>query len=149
MQALILRSTLRSSRTAAAPAAAAVSTYTRHSLHTTTPRWREGGEPTTDTLGAMPDALGDKRFKGRTGGGEALDSSSDNAPPKPKISNLSVPGSRDEEDALTEEQKKEVDEHNKEFDRKHDRSPSAPGDKVDKDFWRGDHEGSRTSGKGQ
>ena len=36
---------------------------------------------------------------------------------------------------LTEEQKKEVEEHNKDFDNRHDRGNVAPGDKVDKKFW--------------
>ncbi|CAM1511911.1 Fc.00g094240.m01.CDS01 [Cosmosporella sp. VM-42] len=74
--------------------------------------------------------------KGRTGGGEKLESSSKNAPPKPKVSNASIPGDF-ESDNLTEEQKKEVDEHKKDFAKKHDHGNTAPDDKVDKKFWSG------------
>ena len=87
--------------------------------------------------GAMPDALAERSAKGRTGGGEMLDSSSRNAPPKPKISNLSVPG-RDMSANLTEEQKEEVERHNRDFEAKHDRGNTAPDDKVDKKFWSGE-----------
>jgi hypothetical protein len=76
--------------------------------------------------------------KGRTGGGEPLDSSSPNAVPKPKVSNLSVPLDKSAGDNLTQEQKQEVDEHNRDFERKHDRSQPAPKDKVDKKFWSGE-----------
>lgn len=75
--------------------------------------------------------------KGRTGGGEPLGSSSENAPPKPKISNLSVPGNLDAND-MTKEQKEEVDRHNKDFDARHDRGATAPEDKVNKSFWSGE-----------
>ncbi|KAK1625350.1 hypothetical protein BDP81DRAFT_452822 [Colletotrichum phormii] len=51
-------------------------------------------------------------------------------PPQPKISNASVNGEK-----LTEEQQREVDEHNRDFERKHDTAPSAEDDKVDKKFW--------------
>jgi transcription initiation factor TFIID subunit TAF12 len=82
----------------------------------------------------MPDGLSERAAKGTTGGGEPLDSSARNSPPKPKISNLSVPGV-DGQDKLTEEQRKEVDKHNKEFEDRHDRGNSAADDKVDKKFW--------------
>jgi hypothetical protein len=85
----------------------------------------------------MPDGLADKPAKGTTGGGEALDSSAKNSAPKPKISNASVPGV-DGTDKLTEEQRKEVEEHNREFDEKHDRGNVAADDKVDKKFWSDD-----------
>ncbi|OLN88236.1 hypothetical protein CCHL11_00079 [Colletotrichum chlorophyti] len=52
------------------------------------------------------------------------------SPPKPKIANASVNGEK-----LTEEQQREVDEHNKDFEAKHDKSPPAEDDKVDKNFW--------------
>lgn len=74
-------------------------------------------------------------MKGTTGGGKKLDSSADGAAPQPKISNLSIPGN-DPTASMTKEQKKEVDEHNKEFERKHDRGQTAEGDKVDKEFWK-------------
>lgn len=85
---------------------------------------------------AVLDALAEGKVKGRTGGGEPLSSSSKNAAAKPKISNLSVPGASQTEH-LTEEQKKEVEEHNRDFDAKHDHGNEAPDDKVDKKFWTG------------
>ncbi|GKT54471.1 uracil permease [Colletotrichum tofieldiae] len=51
-------------------------------------------------------------------------------PPQPKISNASVGGEK-----LTEEQKREVDEHNKDFEKKHDTAAPADKDNVDKKFW--------------
>ncbi|KAF5665419.1 hypothetical protein FCIRC_10572 [Fusarium circinatum] len=86
-----------------------------------------------DSNGSFIDGLVDGEAKGRTGGGEALDASSKNAPPQPKVSNQSIPGNQTDE--LTEEQKKEVEEHNRDFDKKHDRGNVAPDDKVDKKFW--------------
>jgi hypothetical protein len=83
----------------------------------------------------VPDELGEGHVKGKTGGGEKLQSSADNASPKPKISNLSIPGV-DAKEHMTEEQKKEVDEHNEEFEQKHDKGHKAGADKVDKNFWR-------------
>lgn len=78
---------------------------------------------------------GDVRAKGRTGGGEPLESS-ENAPPRPKVHNAKVPlgGGRD---SLTKEQQEEVDRHNADFEKKHDRASKAAEDKVDKDFWKG------------
>ncbi|CAH0050557.1 unnamed protein product [Clonostachys solani] len=83
------------------------------------------------------DPLSEKSVKGRTGGGKKLDASSPNAPPKPKISNLSMPAV-DKEAHLTEEQRAEVEEHNRDFDKKHDRASPAPNDEVDKGFWSGE-----------
>ena len=74
--------------------------------------------------------------KGRTGGGEPLESSSRNAPPKPKVDNFSTPGA-DTNKELSEEQKREVEEHNRDFEEKHDKGTRAPEDKVDKKFWAG------------
>ena len=82
------------------------------------------------------DGLSDGSAKGVTGGGEPLESSSKNAAPKPKITNASIPGSG-QTDKLTEEQKKEVEEHNRDFEKKHDRGNPAEEDKVDKKFWTG------------
>lgn len=62
-------------------------------------------------------------------------------PPQPKISNASVPGGQAEN--LTEEQKREVEEHNKEFEKKHDRAHQAADDKVDKKFWESGKETSK------
>jgi hypothetical protein len=81
----------------------------------------------------MPDPLADGDVRGRTGGGKPLQSSQ-SPPPQPKISNASVPGSQPQ---LTEEQKAEVDAHNREFEEKHGRAEKANEDKVDKSFWSG------------
>lgn len=67
-----------------------------------------GNDPYTDRL------AGDGA-KGRTGGGEPL-SSSENAPPQPKINSASIPGQG--RDKLTKEQQEEVDRHNAEFEKK-------------------------------
>ena len=83
----------------------------------------------------IPDNLGEGHIKGRTGGGEKLKSSAENASPEPKISNLSIPGV-DAKKHMTEEQKKEVDKHNEEFEQKHDKGQRADADKVDKKFWK-------------
>ncbi|KAL7942500.1 hypothetical protein V8C42DRAFT_331178 [Trichoderma barbatum] len=57
--------------------------------------------------------------------------------PQPKISNLSMPGVNKSEE-LTKEQKEEVRRHNEDFDKKFDHGQTAPNDKVDKKFWKGD-----------
>ncbi|KAJ0125005.1 hypothetical protein J7T55_006348 [Diaporthe amygdali] len=80
------------------------------------------------------DRLAGDGAKGRTGGGEPL-SSSENAPPRPKINSASIPGQGT--DKLTKEQQEEVDRHNAEFEKKHDRASPAAEDKVDKNFWKG------------
>lgn len=86
-----------------------------------------GENPTEDRLakGGVP---------GRTGGGEPL-ASSENAPPRPKVNNASVPG--EGKNNLSKEQQEEVDEHNRDFEKKHDRASPAAEDKVDKGFWNG------------
>lgn len=106
-------------------------------LHTSRALWAANEE----TDGGVIDGLADGgTARGRTGGGKPLGSSSENAPPKPKITNASVAGNHDTAE-LTEEQRKEVEEHNREFDERHDRGNKAPDDKVDKKFWSGeDHE---------
>ncbi|KAF4997019.1 hypothetical protein FGRMN_4159 [Fusarium graminum] len=101
-------------------------------------------EEVKDSNGSFIDGLAEGDAKGTTGGGEPLDASSENAPPKPKVSNQSIPGNQT--DSLTEEQKKEVEQHNKEFDERHDRGNRAPGDKVDKDFWGGAKHGEKEHG---
>ncbi|KAF4975491.1 hypothetical protein FZEAL_7722 [Fusarium zealandicum] len=95
--------------------------------------------------GNFMDGLAGGSAKGRTGGGDKLDASSDNAPPKPKVTNQSIPGDLD---SLSEEQQREVDEHNRDFDKKHDRGNTAPGDKVDKNFWSGEGHGEKHEGNG-
>jgi len=67
-------------------------------------------------------------------GGEALKGPQGKDAPQPKIHNQSVPGVKAD---LTDEQKQEVDKHNRDFEKKHDRADSAPSDKVDKNFWSG------------
>lgn len=81
---------------------------------------------------AMPDSLSDGEMRGRTGGGEPL-AASKNAPSPPKVDNSKVPSGKNK--GLTEEQQKEVDEHNKDFEAKHDRANPAEDDKVDQEFW--------------
>jgi hypothetical protein len=85
------------------------------------------------TAGVIPDQLADGDARGRTGGGPPLESSR-HAPPQPKITNASVPG---EHPKLTKEQQAEVDEHNRDFEKKHGRADPAANDKVDKSFWSG------------
>lgn len=93
--------------------------------------------PSQDTVNAI-DGLSTGSAKGRTGGGKPLAASSRNAPPRPKITNQSVPG-WDASDSLTAEQRREVDEHNRDFDKKHDHGRTAPGDRVDEKFWGQQH----------
>ncbi|QPC79070.1 hypothetical protein HYE68_009822 [Fusarium pseudograminearum] len=101
-------------------------------------------EDVKDSNGSFGDGLAEGEAKGRTGGGKPLDASSKNAPPQPKVSNQSIPGNQT--DTLTEEQKREVEEHNRDFDAKHDRGNTAPGDKVDKKFWGGAQHGEKGKG---
>jgi len=112
---------------------------TERTFSATPPRFL-ADKPDSSDPGAVPDSLSQQKFKGRTGGGEPLDASAEFAAPKPKISNLSVPGKTERED-LTEEQRKEVDEHNADFEKKHDHGASAPDDKVDKKYWSGQTQG--------
>ncbi|KAM0240732.1 hypothetical protein ACHAP5_007938 [Fusarium lateritium] len=102
-------------------------------------------EESKDANGSFIDGLAEGDAKGVTGGGEPLDATSKNAPPQPKVSNQSIPGNQT--DALTEEQKREVEEHNRDFDEKHDRGNRAPGDKVDKEFWGGAKHGEQEKEK--
>jgi len=101
-----------------------------YSTKSDTPSRATGNGPSG---GDVPDGLAEGGAKGRTGGGEAL-ASSRNAPPQPKILNASAPASGE---GLTEEQRAEVEQHNADFDKKHDRASQAAGDKVDKKFWGG------------
>ncbi|KAH7134119.1 hypothetical protein EDB81DRAFT_91434 [Dactylonectria macrodidyma] len=127
----IARSAARITRTRPSFTAAAA---TRH-LHETRPKWSdEGGK---NNNGNPIDSLAGGDAKGVTGGGEPLGSSSKNAPPQPKITNQSVPGNMDQAE-MTEEQRREVEEHNRDFDARHDRGPPAANDKVDKKFWSGE-----------
>lgn len=67
-------------------------------------------------------------------GGEALKGPQGDGTPSPKIHNQSVPGVRQ---GLNEEQKQEVEQHNREFEKRYDRGNEAPDDKVDKNYWSG------------
>jgi len=151
-------------RTASLPVTARLSAT--HPLHATTPRKyatssspkeaenasaENGGSRSKDaaeqasgsspTADVVPDTLAAGGAKGRTGGGEPLESSHA-PPPKPKIYNASVHGGTSE---LTKEQREEVDAHNREFEKKHGRGQPASADKVNKSFWSG--QGGRTSNK--
>lgn len=81
----------------------------------------------------VPDSLAEGGARGATGGGKPLESSK-NAPPQPKITNASIPQSGQK---LSKEQQAEVDEHNRDFEEKHDRASPASDDKVDSKFWGG------------
>ncbi|EJT75376.1 hypothetical protein GGTG_05313 [Gaeumannomyces tritici R3-111a-1] len=93
-------------------------------------------DSTADPATAGIDTLAERSAKGQTGGGDPLESTSENAPPKPKISNASVPGNSGM-DTLTEEQRREVEQHNRDFEKRHDRATPAEKDKVNKEFWSG------------
>jgi hypothetical protein len=83
------------------------------------------------TAGAIPN-----RHGGSTNGkgGEALKGPQGKGAPQPKIHNQSVPGVQSN---LTDEQKQEVERHNQDFEKKHDRADPAPSDRVNKNFWSG------------
>ena len=86
--------------------------------------------------GALPDTLANTHVRGRTGGGEPLQGSH-SAPPQPKILNAEVPKDGEGPASMTEEQRAEVDEHNRAFREKHDHAAPAADDLVDKKFWQG------------
>ncbi|KAI0833067.1 hypothetical protein F5Y06DRAFT_301330 [Hypoxylon sp. FL0890] len=67
-------------------------------------------------------------------GGEALKGPQGKDSPKPKIHNQSIPGVKS---GLSDEQKQEVERHNKDFEKRHDRAAPASEDKVDPKFWKG------------
>ncbi|KAI0015505.1 hypothetical protein F4780DRAFT_69746 [Xylariomycetidae sp. FL0641] len=67
-------------------------------------------------------------------GGEALKGPQGEGAPSPKVYNQSVPGVKS---GLSDEQKQEVERHNVDFENKHDKAAPAPGDLVDKKFWKG------------
>lgn len=52
--------------------------------------------------------------------------------PQPTVFNQSVPGIRE---GLNPDQKREVEQHNKEFEQSHEIGQPAPEDKVDNAFW--------------
>ncbi|KAI0534635.1 hypothetical protein GGR58DRAFT_482317 [Xylaria digitata] len=85
-----------------------------------------GGSP---TAGQIP-----KDGNGTAHGGEALKGPQGKNAPQPKILNQSMSGAKF---GLTDEQKREVERHNQDFEKKHDRAEQAPRDKVDRKFWSG------------
>ncbi|KYK56074.1 hypothetical protein DCS_08040 [Drechmeria coniospora] len=99
------------------------------------------GPPTASTAKSSPinnTVIGSgSGAKGKTGGGDPLGSTSPGAPSRPKVFNSAVHLSDDLVPDLTEEQKREVDEHNSTFEKKHDRGMAAQDGKVDAKFWRG------------
>ncbi|KAH8173645.1 hypothetical protein LIA77_07900 [Sarocladium implicatum] len=136
-----LLTTARSSASTAftrpiAPTSLAAPSLLLRNIHTTTPSPLRAPEP-SDNPGAMPDGLSERPAKGATGGGDKLGSSAEGAPPKPKILSASVKGVNGQE-GMSEEQKSEVERHNKEFEEKHGRADPAEDDKVDKKFWSDD-----------
>jgi hypothetical protein len=69
---------------------------------------------------------------GKVGGGEST-SGQDGGAPQPKISDKATPN-----EAKGDAKKQaEVEQHNKEFEKRHDRAPPAEEDKVDSKFWSG------------
>ena len=89
------------------------------------------------TGGGLPDANPDSstaRTASQGGGGEGLKGPQGRDKPRPRIHNQSVPGVRE---GLSEEQKQEVEKHNRDFEKRYDRGSEAPDDKVDKKFWSG------------
>lgn len=92
---------------------------------------------TSDQPGGVPDSLSDgSDLRGRTGGGKPL-ASSRSPPERPKVWSHDRPDTEPGK-GLTEEQKEEVEAHNRDFDKKHDHANLAEDDRVDKSFWERD-----------
>ncbi|KAI1214597.1 uncharacterized protein F4807DRAFT_403931 [Annulohypoxylon truncatum] len=83
-----------------------------------------GGSPTG---GSIANAASQK-------GGEALKGPQGKGTPSPKIHNQAVPAVKS---GLSDEQKQEVERHNADFEKRHDRAATASEDKVDPKFWKG------------
>ncbi|KAI2471939.1 hypothetical protein F4781DRAFT_64126 [Annulohypoxylon bovei var. microspora] len=83
-----------------------------------------GGSPTG---GSIADAASQS-------GGEALKGPQGKGTPSPKIHNLAMPAVKS---GLSDEQKQEVERHNADFEKRHDRAAPASDDKVDSKFWKG------------
>ncbi|KAK3688703.1 hypothetical protein B0T22DRAFT_440232 [Podospora appendiculata] len=98
------------------------------------------------TEGVIRDSLSEGGAKGRTGGGKPLHSSRD-PPPRPTVRNASVAADK----KLSAEQQAEVDAHNADFEKKHDKAQAAADDKVHKSFWsgQGSREGRKEGGGGE
>jgi hypothetical protein len=86
-----------------------------------------GSSPTGGSIGGTAQAAG--RVSG-----EGLKGPQGEDAPQPKIHNQSIPA---EKEGLTSEQQQEVEQHNKDFEKRHDRAAPANEDKVDKNFWQG------------
>ena len=71
-------------------------------------------------------------MRGRTGGGDRLSSTAFGAPSKPKVFNSDIPFKGKVKEYLNSEQKTEVDEHNREFDRKYERGQVESDDRDKK-----------------
>ncbi|KAI0543302.1 hypothetical protein F4679DRAFT_569238 [Xylaria curta] len=97
---------------------------------------QSGGSRSKEAVetGKSPTA-GEIPQNGTANGGEALKGpQGKNAPPQPKILNQSANAVKP---GLTEEQKQEVERHNQDFEKKHDKAQPAAADKVNKKFWSG------------
>jgi len=90
-----------------------------------------GSSPTGGSVGGKGD---DGSPVATHTGGEGLKGPQGEGAPKPSVRSQSMPGAKP---GLTEEQKREVENHNVEFDQRHDRSSQAPDDRVNKKFWQG------------
>jgi hypothetical protein len=117
----------------AAPLALRTAIIGRPAPLSTTSRLAAPSNSQSNGAPQIPDQLAEGDAKGVTGGGEPLESSDRFAPPPPKVENAKIRAGQ----KLTEEQQKEVDQHNRDFEKKHDRAGSAAKDKVDEDFWGG------------
>ncbi|ORY71854.1 uncharacterized protein BCR38DRAFT_303856, partial [Pseudomassariella vexata] len=91
-----------------------------------------GSSPTGGEIGEGDS--GSSADKASREGGEALKGPRGKGTPSPKIHNQAIPGTKE---GLSQEQKNEVELHNKDFNKRHDRAQPASDDKVDKKFWKG------------
>ncbi|KAI1391529.1 uncharacterized protein F4822DRAFT_188318 [Hypoxylon trugodes] len=82
-----------------------------------------GGSPTGGSIANAASQSGGEALKGPQGKGT----------PSPKIHNQSI----SVKEGLSDEQKQEVERHNKDFEKRHDRAAPASEDKVDSKFWKG------------
>ncbi|KAI0883250.1 uncharacterized protein GGS22DRAFT_168234 [Annulohypoxylon maeteangense] len=83
-----------------------------------------GGSPTGGSIANAASQSGGEALKGPQGKGA----------PSPKIYNQAIPAVKS---GLSDEQKQEVERHNADFEKRHDRAAPASEDKVDPKFWKG------------
>ncbi|KAI1452146.1 hypothetical protein F4805DRAFT_448599 [Annulohypoxylon moriforme] len=83
-----------------------------------------GGSPTGGSIAKAASQKGGEALKGPQGKGT----------PSPKIHNQAIPAVKS---GLSDEQKQEVERHNVDFEKRHDRAAPASEDKVDPKFWKG------------